>query len=156
MSKRAGLLAAVAVLVAAVVISLVIWRGGGSSSPKSLPVGVAEEFDFDQEALVSPEIEVAVITIRGTVLPGYTDWMCLLECREPDGCNADIQITVDYRSSGERRVLQLAGRLQAEMGETMRIGRPQRPPTAVDGIDAVTVKVLRSYREGAPEPTEME
>ncbi len=156
MSKRAGLLAAAAVLVAAVMISLVIWRSGGPSSLKPPSAGTAEEFEFDGATLVSPGIEIVLVKVRGTVLPGYTDWAFLFECREPEGCNADLMLAVDYRSSGRPEKLYITGRVNAAEGEIMRIGRPLRPPTAVDGIDKVVVEMLRSYRDAGPEPTEME
>ena len=47
----------------------------------------------------------------------------------------------------------LDGRVDADVGETMRIGRVQRPPVEVDGIDKVTIEKLRSIGEDGPKPT---
>ena len=156
MSKQTGVLAAAAVILAVVVIALVMRCGSDPSSPTSPSTEAAEEFEFDGATLVSPDIAVALIKVRGTSLPGYTDWAFLFECREPEGCNADLMLAVDYRSSGRPEKLYVTGRVNAADGEIMRIGRPLRPPTAVDGVDKITIEMLRSYRDAGPEPTEME
>jgi hypothetical protein len=85
--------------------------------------------------------------MRGTVHPDYTDWACLLECRERGGCHATVEVRVAYRSSGEPSRLVIGGRIDGEAGEIMRIGRAQRPPVAVDGIDSVEVTVLHIHTD---------
>ena len=41
--------------------------------------------------------------------------------------------------------LVIGGRLTGEVGEIMRLGRAQRPPVAVDGIDSVEVIVIQLF-----------
>ena len=95
-------------------------------------------------------------TVRWTRHPDYTDWACLIECRESDGCHAEVQLVVDYISTGVSQRLTLGGRIDAAHGETVRIGRAQRPSIPVDRVERVTVEVLAAYRAGAPTPTPME
>ena len=152
MSSRARWLAVAALVVVALVI-LLTWRGCRPAPPAPPPI---ESFAGQKVPVVSPELAVGVAVVRGMVRPDSTDWTCLLECREPEGCHAVVQLLVDYWSQGERRQLRLDGRLDAAMGETMRIGRVQRPPVAVDRVEGMTVEVVRPFRRGDPTPTEVE
>jgi hypothetical protein len=94
-----------------------------------------------------------MVSVRGIVHPAYTDWACLLECRDNRGCRADVKLEILYRSNGEARTLIIGGRLEGDPGKTMRIGRVQRPPTAVDRVDQVTVEVVAVVTPGAQRPT---
>lgn len=147
------LLFVLVVAVIAAVVVIVIWRGRRVEPVvDSRPEGTHSTSDLPVE---SPEIDINVSTVRWTPHPGYTDWACLIECRESDGCHAEIQLVVDYISLGKRQRLTFGGRLDAEFGETVRIGRAQRPAVTVDRVALVTVKVLESFRPGAPAPTPM-
>ena len=149
MPTRARWMALVAAVVVTIVIAVFLWRGFQSAPvPPEIP-----SFTQEEVAAISPDLAVSEALVRGTVHPGYTDWVCLLECLEPEGCRADLRVVIDYRSHGEAQRLMIDGRVDAEMGETMRIGRVQRPPVEVDGIDKVTIEKLRSIRENGPEPT---
>ena len=149
MPTRARWMALVAAVVVTIVIAVFLWRGFQSAPvPPEIP-----SFTQEEVAAISPDLAVSEVLVRGTVHPGYTDWACLLECLEPEGCRADLRVVIDYRSHGEAQRLMIDGRVDADVGETMRIGRVQRPPVEVDGIDKVTIEVRKSYREGAPEPT---
>ena len=157
MTNRGRLLAAIVVVI---VIAAGLWLWRSFSGPPPLPepksVTVPDNIPVDEVALASPDLEVVLVGMRGTVHPTYTDWACLLECRERAGCRADIQLTVEYRSLGEPKKLLLGGRLDGDGGEVMRIGRVQRPPVEVDSIDRVSLTVLEVHRADAPRPTEIE
>lgn len=157
-SRRVFLAVGVVACVALIAVGLWLWRG--RSAPKPLPepqqVTVPDAIPVEEVALASPDLEVALVGMSGTVHPDYTDWACLLECREREGCNADVQLTVDYRSGGEVKRLILGGRLAGGPGEVMRIGRVQRPPVEVDAIERVSMAVLDVRRSDAPRPTEIE
>jgi len=149
------LVVAVLLIVAFVAaVGLYIWRGRNEPPPLPEPtqVHVPDSIPVEGVAVESPDLDVELRAMRGTVNPGFTDWMCLLECREREGCRADVQVKVEYRSLGEPRQLIIGGRLGGEGGEIMRLGRVQRPPVEVDGIDRVTINVLRVY--AADEPIE--
>ena len=157
MASRRTVLAAV-VVVAVLVAGAWLWRSrtGPPPLPEPKSVTVPDNIPVAEVALASPDLEVVLVGMRGTVHPDYTDWACLLECRERDGCRADVQLTVEYRSLGEPKKLILGGRLDGEGGEIMRIGRVQRPPVDVDLIDRVSLTVLEVRHPGAPRPTEIE
>ena len=151
MPTRARWMAVVAAVVVTILAAVFLWRGFQSARvPPEIP-----SFAQEEVTATSPDLAISEALVRGTVHPGYTDWVCLLECLEPEGCRADLRVVVDYRSGGEAQRLMIDGRVDADMGETMRIGRVQRPPVEVEGIDKVTVEVRKSYREGGPEPTEI-
>ncbi len=144
----------IAAAVAAVVAGLLLWRGCRHEPPPSgLPPA---DFVAESARLVSPDLELELVAVRGLVHPAYTDWACLLECRERRGCRADVKLEIRYRSGGEERSLNIAGRLEGERGETMRIGRVQRPPVAVDRVEQVTVTAVVPVIQGAPRPTPMQ
>ena len=149
MPTRVRWMAVVAVVVVTILAAVFLWRG---SRPAPAPPEIPS-FTQDEVTVISPDLMVSEALVRGTVHPGYTGWVCLLECLEPEGCRTDLRVVIDYRSRGEAQRLMIDGRVDADVGETMRIGRVQRPPVEVDGIDKVTVEVRRSYREGDPEPT---
>ena len=149
MPTRARWMALVAAVVVTILVAVFLWRGFQSAPvPPEIP-----SFTQEEVAAISPDLAVSEALVRGTVHPGYTGWVCLLECLEPEGCRTDLRVVIDYRSRGEAQRLMIDGRVDADMGETMRIGRVQRSPVEVDGIDKVTVEVRRSYRGGGPEPT---
>jgi hypothetical protein len=155
MSSR-RVLAAVAV-VALFVVGLWLWRGRAGPPPLEIPEeGAPQGIRANNVAVASPDLDVKLVEIRGTAHPEYTDWSCILECREADGCRADIQLVIEYRSDGATKKVLMGSRLDAATGETMRIGRVQRPPIAVDSIDRATLSVLEAYRSNSPKPTQIE
>jgi hypothetical protein len=154
MANHRRLLAVAAVVAAVVVIAVGLWLWRGRSTPPPLPepqqVHVPDSIPVEGVAVQSPDLDIELRAVRPTVHPGYTDWRCLLECRERGGCRADVQVKVEYRSSGAPRQLLIGGRLDGEGGEIMRLGRVQRPPIQVDGIDRVTITVLEVYDADKP------
>ncbi len=156
--SRPWAVAATVAVAIIVVIGLWLWRSDSAPSVPAGPQQVAapENFSFEKARLVSPDLKVELMEISGTVHNEYTDWACILECRNSDGCHADAQLVVEYRSSGEEKKLVLGGRLDADSGEIMRIGRAQRPPVAVDSIERVTLTVIEPRRTDSPRPTEIE
>ncbi len=156
--SRTLVVAATVVVAIIVVVGLWLWRSDSAPSAPAGPqqVAVPENFRFENARLVSPDLRVELTEIFGTVHNDYTDWACILECRDQDGCHADAQMVVEYRSAGEKKKLILGGRLDADSGQMMRIGRAQRPPVAVDSIDRVTLTVIEPRRSDSPRPTEIE
>jgi hypothetical protein len=156
--KGSSRLLAVAILLAvalAAALGVYLWRqwvAGRPLPPPKPPVEIPDSISVEDVPVQSPDLELSLVGMRGTVNPGYTDWACLLECRERQGCHASVEVRVEYRSLGEPRRLVIGGRLDGEPGEIMRIGRVQRPPVAVDGIDRVDVTVLRVYGKDSPTP----
>jgi hypothetical protein len=141
----------VAILIAvalAAALGIYLWRQWDAQRPlppPQAPVEVPDSIPVENVPVTSPGIELNLIGMRGTVHPTYTDWACLLECREREGCDAIVEVRVEYRSNGEPQQLVIGGRLTGEAGEIMRLGRAQRPPVAVDGIDSVDVIVIQVY-----------
>jgi len=157
-NSRTLVIAATVVVAIIIVAGLWLWRSESTPpAPTGLEQGASpENFRFEKTRLVSPDLKVELTEVFGTVHDEYMDWACILECRNPDGCHADVQLVVDYRSSGEKKKLVLGGRLDADSGQIMRIGRAQRPPAAVDSIDRVTLTVIDARRSDSPRPTEIE
>jgi hypothetical protein len=140
----------VAAVGVAVLVALFVWRAGRDDRDADVE---SQEFRVGSVAVDSPALAVSDALVRGTVYPEYTDWSCVLECREPQGCYAEVQLTITYLSGGDELEVKLGGRLDAAMGETMRLARAQRPPTAVDEIERVTLEVATTYRPGGEQPT---
>jgi hypothetical protein len=152
MRGSSRLLAVAILLVVAVAAALgfYLWRQWAADRPlppPQPPVELPDSFTIDDVAVQSPDLDLHLVGMRGTVHPDYTDWACLLECRERGGCHATVEVRVAYRSSGEPSRLVIGGRIDGEAGEIMRIGRAQRPPVAVDGIDSVEVTVLHIHTD---------
>ena len=154
MTGNSRVLVVAVLLIVAVVaaVGLYLWRGRDVPPPLPEPtqVHVPDAIPVEDVAVESPDLELELRAMRGTVNPNFTDWMCLLECREREGCRADVEVKVEYRSLGEPRQLTIGGRLFGEGGDIMRLGRVQRPPVEVDGIDRVTITVLRVYAADEP------
>lgn len=144
----------VAIIVLAVVAIVLYWRGCRTAPPE--PTDVARDFLVDGVSVDSPDLAVGPAMVRGTVHPGYTDWACLFECREPDGCRAEVQMVITYMSKGKAERLIFGGTLQAAAGETMRIARVQRPPTPVDEVESIALEVIATLDPNAPAPTPIE
>jgi len=152
-THRRTWLVAATVLIAVAAI-LLYWRGCRPAPPE--PTDIVRDFFVEGVTVGSPDLAVGPAMVRGTVHPGYTDWACLFECREPDGCRAEVQMVITYLSQGEAERLILGGTLQAAPGETMRIARVQRPPTAVDEVESVALEVIATLDPNAPAPTPIE
>jgi len=145
------------VFAAAVVAAVILVLASRSCRPDHSSLSsTPADFDIDSVTVQSPDLAVELVSVRGAVHPGYIDWACLLTCSEPDGCHGEVELEVAFQSLGEDRTLRLAGRIDAADGEIMRIGRAQRPPVPVDGVNLVTLHLVSSYRPGAPTPTPME
>lgn len=152
MSARVGGL--VAVIVAGLLATVLLWRGC-RSEPEVAP----EMFgDFAAESVVfdSPELDVALLSVRGTDQTDYTDWAFVFECRERGGCRAELQLLVAFMSEGEERLFGIKGVVDADHGETMRIARIQRPAVAIDRIDRVTLEVVAEAHTPDSSPTPMQ
>ena len=139
------------VVLAVLVVAAAIFMWRGCAGP--LDRGGRGTSSVDGVALASPDLEVELLSARGTVHPGYTEWACVFECREQAGCHADVELEVTYLSAEAERVIRMAGRLDAALGETMRIGRAQRPPSPVDRVEKVHVRVAATFVPGGPRPT---
>jgi hypothetical protein len=142
------------VVVVAVAVVLVVWRGR-RLEPRAVPAAQTT-FTVNDVPVQSPGLKVDVGTVRWTYHPDYTDWACLIQCRERDGCHAEVQLVLEYVASGKQQRLTLSDRLDAGYGETVRVGRAQRPSVVVERVEGVTVEVLAAYHRGAPTPTPME
>lgn len=153
MFRRYRWLLLAAVIVAAVA-AFVFWRGR-RLTPSVAP-GLPETFTVSDVPVVSPGLKIGVSTVRWTHHPEYTDWACIIQCRETEGCHAEVQLVVEYLSTGAKKRLTIGGQVDAGSGETVRIGRAQRPAVKVDRVVGVTVQVLEAFRRGAPTPTPME
>jgi hypothetical protein len=148
-ANRTRWLALAAVGVAVVVALLVWWvgrdgRGAGRDS---------QTFDVGSVPVSSPELAVSDALVRGSVYPEYTDWSCVLQCLEPEGCHAEVLATITYVSGEDQLEVKLGGRLDAAKGENMRLGRAQRPPASVDQIERVELEVAGTFRSGDARPT---
>ena len=152
MANRGRLLAVGVVVAVLVVAGLWLWRSrtGPPPLPEPKQIVVPDAIPVEDVAVQSPNLDLKLVAMRGTERPGFTDWVCLLECREREGCWASVQVTVEYRSAGVPKKLIIGGRLEGDGGEIMRIGRVQRPAIPVDGIDQVTISVLEVFTPGVP------
>ena len=145
----------VAILLIVAVVAAVglyfLWaRKQAPPLPEPQQVQVPDSIPVEEVPVQSPDLDVELRAMRPTLRDGFTDWMCLLECREREGCRADVTVKIEYRSLGKPLHLTIGGRLDGDGGEIMRLGRVQRPPVEVDGIDRVTVTVLRVYAADEP------
>jgi len=141
----------VAIVAAAIAAAFVTWRGC-RPAPADEPV-VRRSFAVDSVPVDSPDLEVGPAVVRATSYRGYTDWACLLECLEPEGCRAEVRLVLDWVGEGAGGRMVVAGSVDAEQGETMRIGRVQRPPIAgFDRVDRLALEVTRLLRDDSPTP----
>ncbi len=145
--RRTRLLTGLAASLAACVV---LSSGCGKDDIRS---GVAS-FSFDTISTSSEKLAVEVEQVSGTPHDDYVDWACLLSCREPAGCHADLRVTVFYRSGGTDEQIVLTGTVDVPVGARARLTRVQRPPVPVDDVDRVEVKVVAMRGgEDSPPPT---
>ncbi len=150
MSRRLSWIGVAVGLVFVVALAL-LWRAcrPGEDGPPPTPTGFASE----KVRLNSPDLDLELLEVRGTVNPGYTDWACVFSCREDGGCRAETRVRILYISAGEKRTLTLSGHFDAARGQKIRVGRMQRPSVVVDRVVEVTVEVAAPIMPGAPRPT---
>ncbi|HOC44712.1 MAG TPA: hypothetical protein PKJ99_16985 [Thermoanaerobaculales bacterium] len=143
------LLAIAALLVVAVVAVLAL-RSCRGPAPPATP---AASFSASDVPVESPDLPLEVTTVRGELHDGYMDWACLVRCKDPGGCSADLRATVHYRSAGADEQMTLSGPIDVPIGARVRLGGVQRPPRRVDSVERVTIRVVRSFAPGDPVPT---
>jgi hypothetical protein len=154
MLKRSRWLLVAALVVAMAAAAFIVWRGR-KPAPSATP-GRQETFTVSDVPVESPQLSIGIGTVKWTRHPDYTDWACLVQCREREGCHAEVQLTVEYISGGVKKRLTIGGQVDAGYGETVRIGRAQRPAVDVDRVMGVKAQVLEAFHRGAPTPTPME
>ncbi len=135
-------------LVAGLAAVLALSSGCRKDEPRS---GISE-FSFDGVTTSSKELALDVAQVSGIPHDDYVEWSCLLSCREPAGCHADLRVTVFYRSGGEDQDIVLTGTVDVPVGARARLTRVQRPPVQVDGVDRVEVRLMaqRDTADGPP------
>ena len=143
------LLAIAALLVVAVLVVLAL-RTCRRPEPAATP---AASFSASDVPVESPDLPLEVTTVRGELHDGYMDWMCLVRCKDPGGCSADLRATVHYRSAGAGEQMTLSGPIDVPIGARGRLGGVQRPPRRVDSVERITIRVVRTFTPGGPVPT---
>ena len=143
-----------AIIVVSLLVAVFFLRGR-RNAPEVTPRAIGD-FDAESVVLQSPELDLALLSVRGTDHADYTDWAFVFECREPRGCRAELQLEVDFVSGGENRRLGIKGVVDADRGETMRIARIQRPAVAIASIEKVTIAVEASHSAPTVLPTPMQ
>ena len=101
-SSRLLAVAVILVVAIAAVLGFYLWRQWQATRPlppPQAPVELPDSFTIDDVPVQSPDLELHLVGMRGTVHPDYTDWACLLECREREGCHATVEVRVEYRSA---------------------------------------------------------
>lgn len=147
MTGRLRPLLAIMAALALAYVSLSACRGrsGGGDVPAS--------FSVENVATESPALAVEVTAVRGELHEGYVEWACLIRCEDPDGCSAQLRVTVHYTSAGKHEQITFSGPMDVPLGARARVGGVQRPPRPVDSVDRVEVKVERTITPGEPVPT---
>jgi hypothetical protein len=148
-SRRRLLLASLAVGAVVALAAVTLVRCNGRPPPAQLP----ESFSFDDVAAASPDLPLVIDSVRGTLRESYMDWACLLRCEQPEGCHADLRLTVHYESAGAGEQIIFHGTIDLVEGSRARFGGVQRPARPVDRITRVEVEVLRTFQPGDPVPT---
>ena len=123
-----------------------------SGCRKDEPRSKVADFSFDGVKTSSEELAVEVEQVTGVPHDDYVEWACLLSCREPAGCHADLGVTVFYRSGGDDERIVFTGTMDVPMGARARLTRVQRPPVPVDRVDWVEVRLVaqRDTADGPP------
>lgn len=147
------LLAVVAVVVA------VVWLVSG---PEPVPTTPRPERDdpvrFSHDGLMvdAAELEVGTAAVRGAIHPGYTSWVVVVGCAEPDGCAGEFSVVIEYHTGTESRRIEIEDRCDVPFGGEMRFEGLQDPSTPVGRIDALTLEVLERRRAGESATDEIE
>ena len=144
------LLAIAALLIVALVVVVALRASRRSPRPAASP---AASFSTASVPVESPDLALEVVEVRGDLHEGYMDWVCLVRCKAPEGCRADLRATVFYRSGGATERITLSGPVDVPIGARARLSSVQRPPHRVDGVDKVSVRVVRRFTAGDPVPT---
>lgn len=113
----------------------------------------AASFSAENVPTSSPDIAVEASAVRGELHPGYMEWACLLRCKDPAGCSAELRLAVHFTSAGEPAKIVFTGTMDVPMGARARIGGLQRPPRPVDSVERVEVLLKRRITPGEPVPT---
>lgn len=146
MARRALLIGGALLLAA--LVALLLWRGRSVAPSPQIPSG----FEHERVAVQSPDLGLDVVRVRGEHGNRATDWICELRCREPDGCHAELRITVHYRSGADDRTISFVGVIAAAAGEQAVFGGVQRPPEMVDDVERVEVRVQQRLDPERPTP----
>jgi hypothetical protein len=150
MARPLRVLLMIGALLAAVLLVIVGLRACRSPQPLATP---AASFSAADVPVESPDLSLEVVEVRGELHEGYMDWVCVVRCKDPGGCSADVRATVHYRSGGSTQQMTLSGPIAVPIGARARLSAVQRPPHRVDSVERVSVRVVRTFSAGDPVPT---
>lgn len=143
-----GLLIVISVVVA---LAAVVWL---VSRPKHEPSRLIPEdhepvrFHFTDVSVTSPNLEVAEPAVRGSIRSTYSSWLVVLTCAEPEGCAGEFTVEVRYHSGGESRRIAIVDRCDVPNGGELRFEGLQDPPTPIDRIEGLTLRVVERMAPG--------
>ena len=92
------------------VVVVVIWFVSAPEPIKTTPRPERDEpvrFSHDELAVDSADLEVGTATVRGAIHPGYTSWLVIVGCAEPDGCAGEFSVTIEYHTGTESRRIEV-------------------------------------------------
>jgi hypothetical protein len=146
-------------LAVAAVVAVVVWFVSGPEPIKTTPRPERDEpvrFSHDEVAVDSARLEVGAASVRGAIHPGYTSWLVIVGCAEPDGCAGEFSVTIEYHTGTESRRIEVENRCDVPFGGEMRFEGLQDPSTPVGRIDELTLEVLERRRPGETAADEIE
>lgn len=148
MSRRALGISALVI----VVLGGVLLVQGCRDKPENPPEAIGE-FDVGRVVVDSRDLDLSLLSIRGTSHADYTDWAFVFECRENRGCRAELRLEVEYTAEDETRLLSLTGVVDVDRDQAIRLARIQRPAVEIESIDRITVTVVAPYNPPSSQPT---
>ena len=147
MREARGPLILLAVLVVAAAVWFVVQWRSDRTGPKLLQPIEAVPFDFEDVPVRSPDLRVGPARVRGSIQDGFSSWLIMMACAEPDGCTGEFEIEVGFHTGSDKRRLVFVNRSEAPMEGDLRFQGLQDPSTPVVRIDELSLDV-RSL--GAP------
>ena len=147
MREARGPLILLAVLVVAAAVWFVVQWRSGPTGPRLLQPIEAVPFDFEDVPVRSPDLRVGPARVRGSIQDGFSSWLVIIACAEPEGCTGEFKIDVRFHTGSDKRRLAFVNRAEAPMEGDLLFQGLQDPSTPVVRIDELSLDV-RSL--GAP------
>jgi len=154
MAESRTLLVGLGVLAVVVLLCLGAWFC--TRTPPSPPVEPEPppprpiRFGFEELTVDATGIVVGPALVRGAVQPGFTSWLVIVECMEPEGCAGEARVTIDYEAASGSGSNVITGRFDAAMGSSVRFEGLGKEPVTVSGVRRVSIEATERWPLGAP------
>jgi hypothetical protein len=130
-----------------VVAALAVWFATSDRDGEDAAMVAPDEvsrtvrFEFDDLSVRSPDLKVGPARVRGAIQEGFSSWLVMMDCAEPDGCAGEFALELSFDTGADRRDFVLTSRGEVPHDGELRFEGLQDPSTPVARVVGLSLEV---------------